>query len=278
MPDAAPAPRSEGSIPDLDALSTLEDEIRNIAGHLHAGTARFLDLIAAYDRAEGWGVHGVASCAQWLNLYYGIGPNAAREKVRVARALEHLPRIRAAFRDGQVSYSKVRAMTRVATPQTEAILLNVALYGTASHVERLVRCYRRVARFEAAEAAHEQHRNRSLNFRTEDDGMVSIHGRLSPEVGALIRQAVEVASARLEEASPADVRLYAPRRHSYRAQWPWHRTPPRSCRERPRSRAGRRSRRSPGVATFQRRHRRPESAAQRRGSAPAGMAWRADGL
>jgi hypothetical protein len=171
----------------------LEAEIAEIWGHLNAVTFRFLQLLAEFDRAEGWVRHGVANCAQWLNLKCGIGTVAAREKVRVARALESLPAICEAFRHGQLSYSKVRAMTRVATPATEETLLNVALYGTASHIERLVRHFRRVERLEEAEQALARQRARFLNFGYDEDGSVTLQARFAPEVGRLIKRAIEAA-------------------------------------------------------------------------------------
>ena len=120
-PSAKPG-RSDAGTHSHEAL---EAEITDLWGHLNAATYRFLELLAKFDRTGGWGHQGCASCAQWLNLKCGIGPVAAREKVRVARALEHLPKLSAAFRHGQVSYSKVRAITRVATPATEGTLLEL---------------------------------------------------------------------------------------------------------------------------------------------------------
>ena len=183
------------------ALETLEAEIADLWGHINAATYRFLTLVAELDRCEGWGRHGVANCAQWLNLKCGIGIVAAREKVRVARALESLPEIAQAFRDGQISYSKVRALTRAATPATEETLLNVALHGTATHVERLVRKYRCAERAEDAEAAERQHLERFLSFTYEDDGRLTVFGRVPPEVGAILIKAIEAAVETLEDAS-----------------------------------------------------------------------------
>jgi len=183
------------------ALESLEAEIAEIWGHISAATYRFLNLVAELDRREGWGRHGVASCAQWLNLKCGIGIVAAREKVRVARALESLPAIAQAFRDGQISYSKVRAVTRAATPATEKTLLSVALHGTATHVERLVRKYRGAERAEDAAAAERQHLERFLSFTSEDDGRLTVFGRLPAEVGAIVVKAIEAAVETLEDAS-----------------------------------------------------------------------------
>lgn len=174
-------------------LTRLGEQITELAAHLDAGEYRFLVLVGAFDRAQGWAQPGVLSCAHWLNWRCGVGLGAAREKVRVARALPELPQISRAFRAGRVSYSKVRAMTRVATPQNEDVLLNVALHGTASHVERQVRLYRQVRRREALEAANDRHANRALSCHVDDSGYWVIRGRLAPEQGALVAQALQAA-------------------------------------------------------------------------------------
>ena len=103
------------------------------------------------------------SCAHWLNWKCGINLGAAREKVRVAQALKNLPEISEKFRLGEVSYSKVRAMTRVATEKNEEYLLMIARHGTAAHVERLVRNYRKVKRIEALDRDNERHAMRKLD-------------------------------------------------------------------------------------------------------------------
>ena len=112
----------------------------------------WLAMIAEFDRRKGWSDSLTQSCAHWLNWQCGLALGAAREKVRVAHALEELPLIGASMARGELSYSKVRELTRVATPATEKYLLDIALHGTASHVERLVRQYRRVQEVEEAAA------------------------------------------------------------------------------------------------------------------------------
>ena len=106
---------------DFSAVSTPElvDEITTLAGHLNAANARFLALIAELDRRKGWAEWGVKSCAHWLNWKCGIDLGAARERVRVAHALVELPQVAAAMNESRLSYAKVRAMTRVATPANE---------------------------------------------------------------------------------------------------------------------------------------------------------------
>ncbi len=174
-----------------DPLETLEARLTETWGHLNAATCHFLELLAEFDRAEGWARHGMGNCAQWLNWQCGISACAAREKVRVARALESLPRIRAAFGEGRLSYSKVRAVTRVATRETEETLLNIALNGTASHVEKTVRLFRRAQRGEDRAEAEALHRERYLRWRYEEDGACVLTARLAPEVAALVKQAIE---------------------------------------------------------------------------------------
>ena len=192
------------------ALGALEVQIMELWGNINAATARFLELVAEFDRREGWAQHGLASCAQWLSWQCGIGRVAATEKVRAARALESLPKISAAFGEGRLSYSKVRALTRVATAETEDTLLHIALNGTAAHVERTVRGFRRVKRdLERDEAEAMQERRHLLCWR-EADGGVTLQARLTPEVGELLFKALDAAQAQLEERSEEAVKTEPP--------------------------------------------------------------------
>ena len=174
---------------DLDRLG---DEIAELSAHLDAATARLLDLIRKFDARGGWS-NGFRSCAAWLNWRVGLDMGAARERVRVARALSSLPRLAQALARGELSYAKVRALTRVATPETEERLLVVGRAGTADHVERIVRGWRRMDRkAEAAETAR-RHASRALHVFQDEDGMVTVRGRLAPEAGALLMQALAAA-------------------------------------------------------------------------------------
>ena len=109
-------------------LDRLGDEIALLSAHLEAATGRLLDLIREFDARAGWG-NGFRSCAHWLSWRVGLDPGAARERVRVARALGTLPLLAEALARGELSYAKVRALTRVATPETEARLLAVGRRG-----------------------------------------------------------------------------------------------------------------------------------------------------
>ena len=115
---------------DTLALDRLGDEIAELSAHLDAATARLLDLIREFDAREGWNT-GFRSCAAWLSWRVGLDLGAARERVRVARALGTLPRLAQALARGELSYAKVRALTRVATLETEERLLAVGRAGTA---------------------------------------------------------------------------------------------------------------------------------------------------
>jgi Domain of unknown function (DUF222) len=144
------APTVQPTHPHVAELERLGDEIAELSAHLDAATARLLALIREFDERAGWNT-GFLSCAHWLAWRVGLDLGAARERVRVARALGALPLLAAALARGEVSYSKVRALTRVATPETEARLLTVGRAGTVSHVERIVRGWRRVDRFGGSE-------------------------------------------------------------------------------------------------------------------------------
>ncbi|MGD9265402.1 MAG: DUF222 domain-containing protein [Lysobacterales bacterium] len=189
-------------------LERLADDITELAAHLDAGAFRLLELICEFDKIEGWAGPGLKSCAHWLNWKCGMSLGSARERVRVARALPALPLISASFRKGEVSYSKVRAMTRVATPENEQALLQVALHGTASHVENQVRHYRRVKRIEALEKENLRHGHRELSWHVDDDGYWVFKGRFTAEQGAMLQKALEAAGEQLFEEQrqvPTDV-------------------------------------------------------------------------
>jgi 5-methylcytosine-specific restriction endonuclease McrA len=173
-------------------LDRLGDEIALLSAHLDAATARLLDLIREFDARGGWNT-GFRSCAAWLSWRVGLDLGAARERVRVAHALGTLPLLFQALANGQLSYAKVRALSRVATPETEARLLAVGRAGTAAQVERIVRGWRRVNRRAEARETALRHAGRALHVHQDEDGMVVLRGRLEPEVGALLVQALAAA-------------------------------------------------------------------------------------
>ena len=186
----------------LEDVERLGESIAELAARIQAATYQLLVLIREFDERAGWN-GGFRSCAHWLNWRTGLDLGAAREKVRVARALAELPRLSAAMQRGDLSYSKVRALTRVATPANESELLDFARCATAAQVERLVRAWRRVDRVAEAADDRRRHESRHLETWVDDDGMVVIRGRLSPEVGAVVRCALEAAADRLHQEAKA---------------------------------------------------------------------------
>jgi hypothetical protein len=185
------------------SLAELEREICELAGHLAAGTCRWLLLLAEFDRLRGWAEWGVKSCAHWLSWRCSIAPGTAREHVRVARRLEDLPLIQDSFASGELSYCKVRALTRVATPQTETGLLEVALNASGGQLERLMRGYGQALRA-STEQAQAQFARRRLTWYWDEDGSLRFQGRLPGEMGRLVLAALAAAAEAPDAAAGED--------------------------------------------------------------------------
>jgi len=173
----------------------LEIEILTLAGQMNAVQYRFIKLLGEFDDNGGWQGDGIHSFAHWLNWKIGLGMMMGREKVRVARSLADLPLIDKAFSQGKISYTKVRAMTRVATPENEQFLLQIAEYGTANHMEFLVRKYRYCKRLQEPRDSENWKRYKDLGWYQDETGMIVINARLPPEEGALVIRALEIIQA-----------------------------------------------------------------------------------
>ncbi len=191
-------------------LKRLGNQIAELSARIDAANYDLLCQLREFDRRYGW--EGWRSCAHWLNWRTGLALGVAREKLRVAAALADLNHIAAAMARGQLSYSKVRALTRVATPATEARLLAVALSAAASHVERLVRGWRRADRDALPDAEQVLLASRSLSMQVDEDGMVVLRGRLPAEVGAVLLRAVEAALEQVPAPADGDDPTIAQRR------------------------------------------------------------------
>jgi hypothetical protein len=174
----------------------LEADVCTLAAQISAATCRWLALVAELDRREAYKEWGCASMAQWLSWKCGQSMVTARQRVRVARALERLPAIRERFAAGALSYCKVRALTRVATPATEATLLELAEVATGEQLDRVVRTYERVSVDRDTAAA--QLEARRLTVHHDEDGMVTIVARLTRDAAESVLAALD----RAEEAVP----------------------------------------------------------------------------
>lgn len=182
-------------------LERVEAEIVSLSSQLAAATARLIALIGEFDAAEGWRDWGMRSTAHWLAWQTGMSLHAGREQVRVARKLDELPLVAAEFTAGRLSYSKVRALTRIATPESEADLVQFAEHATASQIDRFAAGTRRARR-----AADVQARKKAayLRWHQDEDGSIVGSFRLAPETGAVFVQGLDAATGRLVDVSGAD--------------------------------------------------------------------------
>jgi hypothetical protein len=222
-----------GEAPDPDdELFTLGERCAEAYMKADALQYQAMQLLVEFHRREGWRDTGFSSTAEWLAWRIGIRAGAARERLRTALALDDLPRISEAMERGALSFTKVRALTRVATADNEAELLSYAQAGSAANLERLVRGWKTLDRRSEVTAEQMRHRTRRFSAFVDVDGMVVVRGRLDPEVGAVLMRAVEAATDALfrEEDREGQVREAAPP--------PWSGNGTRSWRRRRRSSGG----------------------------------------
>lgn len=211
-PFADPAPLVEPTdVGSLAGLSTaqLSDRLMTWAGRIAAGEARLLLYLGEFDERKGWSGTGVLSCAHWLSWRLGLSLKAASEKVRVAGALRKLPRIRAAFCAGQVSYSQVRALTRISTADNEERYLRVGRCATGSQLDRLVRGIRRAQKGRDRDAARARGETPPaakpyLRTRYDDDGNLVLTLRCTAEDGAVLLAALDAARDDLDRPGGTD--------------------------------------------------------------------------
>src|SRR5829696_7356570 len=175
--EEAPMLREASSMEALP-LEQLEAEITELAGQLAAGECHWLRLVAEYDRRAGHETWGCRTIAHWLSWHCGLDMRSAREKVRVAHALMDLPLVAEEFAAGRLSYSKVRAITRVATPANEEQLVMYAQHTTAAQTERIVRTYRGRTKQEDTEAANRLYDEQYLQVDYDLDGAGVVSGRM----------------------------------------------------------------------------------------------------
>ena len=183
---------------DLSALSDdeLQEEVVSWAARVAAGEARLVLLIGELDERGAWNGHGLLSCADWLSWRCGMGLGAARERVRVAGALRTLPAVSERFAAGGLTWTQVRAITRVCTPADEQTWLEVAEAASGAQIERLVQAVRLTQEPDrpAGEAEEtvpgERVRVRPV-VRTRPDGRVAMTFVLEPEEATVVLAAFE---------------------------------------------------------------------------------------
>ena len=181
----------------VEQLEVIADEIASFAARIDVAKHALLTRLRVFDVNEAWAPLGFSSCAAWLAWRIGVGTKTAREQVRVARALGSLPKLDALFGRGELSYSKVRAITRVATAKTEQDFIDFALTSTAAQRSLLVRSYRDVLGQASASSGGEQQAtgDRFMRRSAAPGGMVRIEIQLPPEEAALVWDAVMSAAS-----------------------------------------------------------------------------------
>src|SRR5687767_5705671 len=191
-----------GEMPDDERrrLAAAHDRrIGELGAHINAAMAEVLLELAEFVALEGWNEHGAKTPEDWVVWRLGVTIGDARAHVRIARRLDEIPKIAAAFRKGELSYWQVRAMVPVATPEIEENLLNIARYSTASQLQRIVRAYKGCLDRIELENSNDRHRKRSLNYFFDGDGFLVLHGRLDAEQGKVLIEALERAERSLRD-------------------------------------------------------------------------------
>ena len=201
--EVMPQPRHEREA----ALLALEQEIAGSAAHVAAATHRLLTALRQFDEMDGWADYAARSCAHWLSWRIGMAPGIARENLRVARALGRLPLIDEALRTAKLSYSKARALTRVATPENESELLVTAASATAMELERVCRLFRRIAAEQIEKRPAVLADERWVRFRLDEQtGLVLMTAQLPAEEAAVLKLSMNVVGATVRKQATAFLR------------------------------------------------------------------------
>jgi hypothetical protein len=187
---------------ELTPIDVLDHNIHTICKHINAATYELLVMVREFDERAGWVQWTFQSCAEWLAWRCDLSMTTAREKVRVAHALKTLPAISESFAAGELSYAKVRALTRVANRDNEQALLKFALRTTATHVAdrcRELRC----GDASSLDTAARAFANRSLRIRRDRAReMMTITVDLPMDSGELVEKALDKAREDDSQDSP----------------------------------------------------------------------------
>lgn len=189
----------------------LEAEVQTSAAMIAAATCEWLLMIAELDRREAYLSWECRSMAHWLSWKCALSLRTGREHVRVARELERLPLTTAEFAAGRLSYSKVRALTRiVSAPELEADLVAVALAASASQLDSIAAGCDLVRRNIDPERDERIHDNRSWSLLLDEDGTGTITMRGPVDLLAEVMVAVdaEVQHETTNDGEPLEARRF----------------------------------------------------------------------
>jgi hypothetical protein len=188
------------------SLDQLETDIISLSSHINSMEYEFLVLLREFDLRQGWKEYHFTNCADWMNMKCGMAPCTAREKLRVANALFDLPQTSTAFAQGELSYSKVRSLTRILTPHNEEQHLDFAIKATAAQVDKHCLELRNVQREISIVDANRLYEHRYLSWSAHSDGSVTLSVELPKESADLVIRAIEKAAGgnSSEENEPGD--------------------------------------------------------------------------
>ncbi len=196
-----------------EGLRQLEARIVEAASRIDSLTNQLLIDLRQFDEQKGWRASGSISCVHWLTTRLGWDRVTASERMRVARRLATLPRTDAAYLAGELSYSKVRALVRVATPESEETFLVHARACTAAELERICRRSRGGRTTRSYPRTRRRVRRRSL-----DDGRVQIEAVFDAADAEVVWEALRIATDSAEspttDAVVALARAYLASRHA----------------------------------------------------------------
>jgi hypothetical protein len=181
------------------SIDQLESDLINRSKHINTQEYDFLVDLREFDLRQGWKLYLFSSSAEWLSMKCGIDVTTGREKVRVARALFDLPQLSAAFGSGELSYTKARSLTRIATVHNEAEELAHALKATTDQVQARCRQLRNGDRAVSTVDANRLHKERYLSRSIDQNGRMTISIELPAETGELVMQAIEQAACEEED-------------------------------------------------------------------------------
>src|ERR1700694_4972356 len=179
------------SLENQDLARELEDQIGEDSAHAHATLARVARASARFDEIGGWGAGGIRSFEHWLTIKTGFDMHTSAELLRVGQAMTFLPKIAAAFEAGQLSFEKVRQITTVATPATEEFLLEIAQGASGAQLAWICWALRRIDEANAPEQADDHLSRRGIWMHWDDNGMLELKARLTPEDAAVVQAALE---------------------------------------------------------------------------------------
>jgi Domain of unknown function (DUF222) len=161
-----------------------------LAGQIHAATAELVRLLGRLDAVEGWQGVGIRSLGHWASIYLGIDLRTAAQQARVGRQLDALPAIGAAADAGELGWSKLRLVAKVAEPDTETKWLELAREMSVGQLGRVVGAYRRASDTDDPDRSENHRERRGIWLFDEPDGLVRVTGLLEPDDAAVLRAAL----------------------------------------------------------------------------------------